>query len=73
MKDERTKPDIIRSVADGDKLVLNYPDDTADDLRKRYRAFFVRASEINRTDGYQHYRVAIVAELRQLVIIAEKH
>ena len=72
MTEEKTKPEIIRSVADGDKAVLNYPDDTIEELRKRYQAFFARASEINRSDGWQHYRISIVAELRQLIIIAER-
>ena len=72
MKDERSKPEIIRGVADGDRLVLTYEEDTVRQLRLRYRTFFVRASEINRKDGWQHYRVALSAELRQIIIIAER-
>lgn len=67
-----TKPEIIRGVADGDKLVLDFPTDTIEELRARYRAFCVRASEINRKDGWQHYRIAIFAELRQIAVIAER-
>lgn len=70
--EERTKPEIIRGVADGDKYVMDFPDDTIDQLRGRYRAFFSRASEINRADGWQHYRIAIFTELRQIAIIANR-
>lgn len=72
MKDERTKPEIIRSVADGDKMILNYPDFTGEELQKEYAWFYSRASEINRTDGWRHYRISKVSELSQIVIIAEK-
>lgn len=68
---EMTKVDIIRSVKDGDKMVLDYPTDTKEQLQGRYAAFSVRASEINRDDGWKHYRIAKVAELRQIIIIAE--
>lgn len=69
---EMSKPEIIRSVKDGDKMVLEYPTDTIQELRGRYRAFFARASEINRADGWKHYRCAISVALRQIIIIAEK-
>ena len=65
MKEERSKPEIIRSVADGDKLELvlsevNEP------------AFRNRASELNKTDGYKHYRIASNSAMNTLMIIAEK-
>ena len=72
MKDERSKPEIIKSVRDGDKLVLDYPEYTKEQLQSCYAAFSVRASEINRAEGRQHYRVAKIAELNQIVIIAEQ-
>ncbi len=71
MKEERTKPEIIKSVRDGDKMILDYPEDTKDALQKRYAAFAARASEINRAEGRQHYRVSKVAELGKIIIIAE--
>ena len=72
MKDERSKPEIIKSVRDGDKLVLDYPEYTKEQLQSCYAAFSVRASEINRAEGRQHYRIAKIAELNQIIVIAEK-
>lgn len=82
MKEERSIPDIIRSVADGDRMVLTFPDDDDRQLQRRNAAFSARASEINwgrvrggeRTggDGWQHYRIIKVSELRQIIIIASR-
>ena len=44
---------------------------TKEQLQSCYAAFSVRASEINRAEGRQHYRIAKIAELNQIVIIAE--
>jgi hypothetical protein len=59
-------------VADGDRMVLSYPDYTCEDLHREYMWFSARASEINRSDGYRHYRISKLTELRQLVIIAKR-
>ena len=52
-------------------MVLDYPEYTKEQLQSCYAAFSVRASEINRAEGRQHYRIAKIAELNQIVIIAE--
>ena len=70
--DRKTKPEIIKSVPDGDKQIRRYPSLTTEELRRKYRAFSTRASEINRSEGWQHYRVAIVAVLAQIIITAER-
>jgi hypothetical protein len=67
---EKTKPEIIRSVADGDKMVLNRPEYSKEELHKEYMWFQARASEINKKDGWTHYRISKVPELNQIVIIA---
>lgn len=79
---EKTKPEIIRSVADGDKMVLNYPEYSKEELHKEYMWFQARASEINNANNdltykkkekyYCHYRISKVTALLQIVIIAER-
>lgn len=69
---KKTKPEIIRSVKDGDKMVLNYPDYTREQLHREYVWFYTRACEINNADGWKHYRVSKLTELGQIVIIAER-
>ena len=62
----------IRSVADGNKLMLEYPDDDNRTFGLRHKAWGVSAARINKIEGWLHYRVAKVAALRTIVIIAER-
>lgn len=65
IKEERSKPEIIQSVADGDRMMLILSE-------VNEGAFRARASEINRQEGWQHYRIATNASMNTLMIIAEK-
>lgn len=59
----KTKTEIIRSVRVGDRLDLVLSEVNA-------QAYRVRASEINRKEGYQHYRIASNRLMNQLSIMA---
>lgn len=69
---KKTMKEIIRSVADGDKKMMSFPNYTADELRRRYMTFFSRASEINKEEGWKHYRLSLYSELGMFLIIAER-
>lgn len=62
---ERSKPEIIRSVADGDRLELVLSECNE-------MAFRSRVAELNRQDGWQHYRIATNTAMDTLMIIAEE-
>lgn len=66
------KAKTIRSVADGDKMEMCFPNDTNGKFALRYKAWGVSAARINKLDGYRHYRVAKLTVLRTIVIIAER-
>ena len=62
----------IRSVADGDKMELHFPDDSIGVFGLRCKAWGVSAARINKREGWRHYRVAKFTEMRTIVIIAER-
>lgn len=52
-------------MADGDKLELVLSEVSE-------RAFRSRVSELNKADGYQHYRIATNQAMNTLMIIADR-
>jgi hypothetical protein len=57
------KVEIIRSVHDGDRLDFELSE-------HNIAAFRSRASELNKLDGWRHYRIAASVPLNLMSIIA---
>lgn len=70
MNNEKAR--VIRNVADGDRMSMEFPDDSVGVFALRSKAWGVSAARINKLDGYRHYRVAKFTEMRTIVIIAER-
>lgn len=66
------KAATIRSVQDGDKMEMYFPDDSVGVFGLRCKAWGVSAARINKLEGWRHYRVAKFTEMRTIVIIAER-
>lgn len=60
---EKTKKEIMQSVPDGGTLTLPL-------AGENLNAWRVRAAEINRDEGYEHYSITANSRLNQLTIIA---
>jgi len=60
---KKSKKDIMRSIPDGGMLTLPLSEEC-------FRAWYVRACEENKKDGYQHYSITRNSKMNTLTIIA---